>query len=110
MTDNDPANEAEAARSETATVGEAGSATARIDRWDRAFAALSQRTQRVVGYALLGLLAYLPPLFTSPGKVAADTKQYLYLDPGRLLSRAPSMWDPNVAMGTVTHQTIGYLF
>ena len=34
-----------------------------------------------------------------PGKVAADTKQYLYLDPSRLLERAPSMWDPNIGLG-----------
>ncbi|MCJ7439233.1 MAG: DUF3367 domain-containing protein, partial [Acidimicrobiia bacterium] len=59
---------------------------------------------------LLALVAYVPLLLTRAGEVAADTKQYLYLDPGRLLSRAPSMWDPNVALGTVTHQNIGYLF
>ncbi len=41
--------------------------------------------------------------------VGADTKSYLYLDPSRLLGRAPSLWDPNVGMGTVTHQNIGYL-
>jgi arabinofuranan 3-O-arabinosyltransferase len=42
--------------------------------------------------------------------VGADTKTYLYLDPGRMLERAPSMWDPNIGFGTVTHQNIGYLF
>ena len=42
--------------------------------------------------------------------MAADTKTYLYLDPGRLLERAPWMWDPNIGLGTVTHQNIGYLF
>ena len=41
--------------------------------------------------------------------VAADTKQYLYLDPGRLTVGAASMWDPNTGLGTVTHQNIGYL-
>ena len=66
--------------------------------------------RRALGYALLALLAYVPLLLTAPGKVAADTKQYLYLDPGRLLERAPSMWDPNIGLGTVTHQNIGYLF
>ena len=71
---------------------------------------LRSRRDRALGYAALALLAYVPPLLTAPGKVAADTKQYLYLDPGRLMSRAVSMWDPNVGMGTVTHQTIGYLF
>src|SRR5262249_21320957 len=54
--------------------------------------------------------AYVPVLLSAPGKVGADTKQYLYLDPGRLISRAVSMWDPHVGMGTVTHQTIGYVF
>ena len=56
------------------------------------------------------LAAYVPVLRSDPGKVAADTKQYLYLDPARLLSRAASMWDPHIGMGTVTHQNIGYLF
>ncbi len=58
----------------------------------------------------LALLAYVPFLLSSPGKLAADTKQYLYLDPGSLLGRALSMWDPHVAAGTVPHQQIGYLF
>ena len=49
-------------------------------------------------------------LAAHPGRVVADTKQYLYLDPGRVLERAWSMWDPNIGMGTVTHQNIGYLF
>ena len=62
------------------------------------------------GYLLLALAAYGPVLRSDPGKVAADTKQYLYLDPSRLLSRAASMWDPHIGMGTVTHQNIGYLF
>ena len=70
----------------------------------------SARRRRVLGYSLLAALSYIPPLLTAPGKVAADTKQYLYLDPTRLLERAPSMWDPNIGLGTVTHQNIGYLF
>ena len=68
------------------------------------------RRLRRLGYALLALLAYVPVLLTKPGKVVADTKSYLYLDPGRLLERAASMWDPHIGMGTVTHQNIGYLF
>lgn len=62
------------------------------------------------GVVALALVAYVPLLLTKPGKVGADTKTYLYLDPGRLLSRAAEMWDPNVGMGTVTHQNIGYLW
>ena len=73
---------------------------------------VDRRTQwsRAVGFVALGVLAYLPVLLTARGRVVADTKQYLYLDPARLMSRATSMWDPNIGLGTVTHQTIGYLF
>ncbi|MDQ7993878.1 MAG: alpha-(1-_3)-arabinofuranosyltransferase family protein, partial [Propionicimonas sp.] len=63
-----------------------------------------------IGVVLLALVAYVPLLLTRPGQVGADTKTYLYLDPGRLLSRAPYMWDPNIGFGTVTHQNIGYLW
>ena len=59
---------------------------------------------------VLAAVAYLPLLANDMGRVAADTKAYLYLDPGRLLARAPYMWQPEVAMGTVTHQNIGYLW
>ncbi len=69
-----------------------------------------RRGAELLGYAGLAVVAYVPVILSSRGKVAADTKQYLYLDPGRLISRAVSMWDPHVGMGTVTHQTIGYLF
>ena len=65
---------------------------------------------RRIGFSLLAALSYLPVLASAPGKVAADTKQYLYLDPSRLLERAWTMWDPNIGFGTVTHQNIGYLF
>src|SRR5438034_2169763 len=61
-------------------------------------------------HALVAAVTYVPLLLTARGEVGADTKQYLYLDPGRLLRRAVSMWDPHIGMGTVTHQTIGYLF
>jgi len=57
----------------------------------------------------LAAVAYLPLMLTAPGRVGSDTKQYLYLDPGRLMARAVSMWDPHLAMGTVSHQNIGYL-
>jgi arabinofuranan 3-O-arabinosyltransferase len=58
----------------------------------------------------LALVAYVPLLFTHRGEVGADTKTYLYLDPGRLLAKAPYMWDSGTGLGTVTHQTLGYLF
>ena len=58
----------------------------------------------------LAVVCYVPLLLSKPGQVAADTKQYLYLDPGRLTSGAAYMWDPSTGLGTVTHQNIGYLF
>ena len=68
----------------------------------------SLHSKRLLG--VLALIAYLPLLWSSPGLVAADTKSYLYLDPSRLLARAPYLWDEHIGMGTVTHQNIGYLF
>ncbi len=64
----------------------------------------------VAGYIGFAVLVYLPLLLTRTGRVAADTKSYLYLDPGRLLDRVGSLWDPNIGLGTVSHQSIGYLF
>lgn len=63
-----------------------------------------------IGVVLLIAVSYVPLLLTRPGQIGADTKSYLYLDPGRLLARAAWMWDPNVGLGTVTHQNIGYLW
>lgn len=58
----------------------------------------------------LALLSYVPFLFSSPGQVSADSKQYLYLDVGQFLERAPYLWDAQMGAGTVSHQHIGYLF
>ena len=77
-----------------------GAATVRSggDRPDLAAAA---RRRSLRNHAFLAALAYVPLLLTKPGQVGADTKQYLYLDPGRMLGRAASLWDPNVGLGTV---------
>ena len=68
---------------------------------------MGRRTNTEV--AGLALVAYLPFLLSSPGKVSADSKQALYLDPGGLLDRAGDLWDPTVGAGTVPHQQLGYL-
>ncbi len=57
----------------------------------------------------MALVAFIPMLASQPGMVTDDTKTYLYLDPGRYVRQAVSLWDPNVALGTVTHENIGYL-
>jgi arabinofuranan 3-O-arabinosyltransferase len=61
-------------------------------------------------HLMLAAVAYLPLLLTQRGWVSADTKTYLYLDPSKLMSRAGSMWDPAIGLGTVTHQNIGFLW
>lgn len=60
--------------------------------------------------AALALVSYVPLLLTHRGQVGADTKSYLYLDPGKLLADAPWLWETGVGLGTVTHQNIGYLW
>ncbi len=68
------------------------------------------RARSAVEYLVFAVLAFVPMLWSKPGQVTDDTKTYLYLDPGRYIRQAVSMWDPNVALGTVTHENIGYLF
>lgn len=73
-------------------------------RWSR------DRVADLLVVAIPALIAYVPLLLTQPGKVAADTKTYLYLDPGKILRDAPFVWDSQIGLGTVTHQNIGYLW
>lgn len=61
-------------------------------------------------HLVLAGLAFIPLLLVDRGVVSTDTKTYLYLDPVRFLGQVASMWYPTVALGTVTHQYIGYLF
>lgn len=59
---------------------------------------------------VLLVLAYLPTLTAAVGRVPADTKLYLFLDPARLMSEATLTWDPQQFAGWVPHQTILYLW
>lgn len=67
---------------------------------------------RVAWTVIAGLatFAYLPVFTDHPGRVAADTRQTMYLDASQFLSRALSMWDSAAHLGTVTHQNIGLAF
>jgi arabinofuranan 3-O-arabinosyltransferase len=65
---------------------------------------------RWLGLGVLAALAYLPALASSPGRMPADTKLYLYLDPGGLLSRASSTFEVEQFAGWVPHQQIAYLW
>ena len=67
------------------------------------------RLRSALDYAGLAVVAFVPMLWSRPGVVTDDTKTYLYLDPGRYVREAVSLWTPSVGMGTVTHENIGYL-
>lgn len=58
----------------------------------------------------LALAIYPPLLLSGRGKVVADTSGDLYLDPGGVLDRATSMWDPTVGLGTVVESRQGLLW
>jgi arabinofuranan 3-O-arabinosyltransferase len=60
--------------------------------------------------AVLALLAYLPALTAAPGRMPADSKLYLYLDPGAFFGDAGSTFDPGQFAGWVPHQHISYLW
>jgi len=92
-----------------ATVSAAPAAAAARPR--RTSVAASRRRRRgpsgatVQLHLLLAAVAYVPLMLTQRGWVSADTKTYLYLDPSKLMSRAWSMLDPSIGLGTVTHRT-----
>jgi hypothetical protein len=83
-----------------------GAATRRNDR----SAAFHSRLAIGLEHLVLAMVAFVPQLLADPGVVTSDTKSFLYLDPGTFLRQSASMWDPTVALGTVTHEQVGYLF
>ncbi|WP_436795904.1 alpha-(1-_3)-arabinofuranosyltransferase domain-containing protein [Actinospongicola halichondriae] len=78
----------------------------------RAGAARRPKSDRVTVVSLLALavVVFAPLLATAPGRVVADADTALLIDPGRLLRRAVSLWDPHVGLGTVPRNQIGDLW
>ncbi|MEL6894167.1 MAG: alpha-(1-_3)-arabinofuranosyltransferase family protein, partial [Actinomycetota bacterium] len=56
------------------------------------------------------MLAYVPALCSSPGRMPADTKLGLYLDPVGLTAGARSTFDATQYAGWVPHQHVAYLW
>jgi arabinofuranan 3-O-arabinosyltransferase len=71
---------------------------------------MSHWMRRRYDLGIIVLIAYIPLLLSAPGKLPADTKLYLYLNPGRLLSDAAFTWDTRQLGGWVPHQNVGYLW
>ena len=59
---------------------------------------------------LLAFLAVVPAFSAAPGAMPADSKLYLYLNPGRFLSDALWSFDPRQFAGWVPHQHISFLW
>ena len=71
----------------------------------------SPATERGGRRRVLALLAYVPALTSSPGRMPADTKLYLYLDPGRLhRRRAVDVRPPPVRRAGCRTSIIAYLW
>jgi len=68
------------------------------------------RSATTLHVCLLGLLAYVPSLLSSPGQMPADTKLYLYFDPSRLTGDSLYSFDSRQFAGWVPHQTVSYLW
>ena len=69
-----------------------------------------RRFQTAISIVILALLAYLPALTASPGRMPTDSKLYVYLDPGRFLADTTTSFDPRQFAGWVPHQHIAYLW
>ena len=71
---------------------------------------LLRRHATAVSVVVLALLAYVPSLTAAPGRMPADSKLYVYLNPGRFLGDTTTTFDPRQFAGWVPHQHIAYLW
>jgi arabinofuranan 3-O-arabinosyltransferase len=69
-----------------------------------------RRRTTAISVGVLAVLAYLPALRTAPDRMPADSKLYVYLNPGRFLSDTVTTFDPRQFAGWVPHQHIAYLW
>jgi arabinofuranan 3-O-arabinosyltransferase len=69
-----------------------------------------RRQATALSVAVLMVLAFVPAITAAPGRMPADSKLYVYLNPGRFLSDTTTTFDPRQFAGWVPHQHISYLW
>ena len=72
-------------------------------------AGLDERLRRSIWMVVCCLLLTVLAFLTRPGRIIADTKLDMAINPGGFLSRALHLWDPN-QLGQLQNQATGYLF
>ena len=71
--------------------------------------AVDERLRQRIRLLAFGLLLAVLPFVTAPGRIIADTKLDLAINPAAFLARALSLWDPQ-QFGQLQDQAVGYLF
>ena len=71
--------------------------------------AVDERVRSRIRLLAFSLLLVVLPFVTAPGKIIADTKLDLAVDPAAFLAHALTLWDPQ-EFGMLQQQAAGYLF
>ncbi len=71
--------------------------------------AVDERIRSRIRLLAFSLLLAVLPFVTAPGRIIADTKLDLAVNPAAFLTRALTLWDPQ-QFGLLQNQAAGYLF
>ena len=77
---------------------------------DAAPAGLNELLRHRIRLVAFSLLLAVLPFVTAPGRIIADTKLDLAVNPAPFLAQALTLWDPHQFFGLLQNQAAGYLF